>query len=763
MVVLRKPRLQPHFEPVICPGEGVLLLHENKARVLRGDLYEHLIPLLDGTRTTDQLVQALTPEFSEAQLYITLISLQTRNYLCQALTTLPREAAAYWSDLDLDPEQAVGLIQASRVALQPLGLPHDHSSLQEMRKALANMGLSVVDADAEADLTLVVCETYLHPDLDALNQNYRRQGRRWLLIKPHGRELWLGPLFDPEQPGCWACLQRLLARHRHVERFAAAVEKTSLDRLVKPMQVPGGAVLASHWSALEVARVLADASPQTINQIVTFNLVDYSSGRHLLVVDPHCPTCGSPVKPRSEPIVLQPCEVRFDQDGGHRHVSAAETLERFGGLISPISGIVSELRPVSSTMKFAHVVLAGHNPAQTLESLNDLRRNLRSSSSGKGASLEQAKASGLGEALERFCAEDHPGISRERGSLREMQKRYGDTVIAPNDVMRFSEQQFAERDQWNAKGSQFNRVPRPLDQDQEIDWTPIWSITRQRRCFLPTQLLMMVEWRNGDLKGENSDPWIAIGCSNGNAAGNTLEEAVLQGFLELVERDSVAIWWYNRLKRPGIDLASCGDTWITRMIHDYNAIGRDVWALDLTTDLGITNVAAFSRDRKGDAEHILMGFGCHLDPRIAVQRALAEMNQMLGTADAARKGSFDEIDDLETLEWLKTATVVNQPWVLPDSDAPLRQVDALADHHTGDLLQDIQHCCACVEAHGLEVLVLDQTRELVGLPVVKVVVPGLRHFWARYGSGRLYDVPVRMGQLPQPLTEEQLNPIPIFF
>ena len=68
MVVLRKPRLQPHFEPVICPGEGVLLLHENKASVLRGDLYEHLIPLLDGTRTTDQLVQALTPEFSEAQV-----------------------------------------------------------------------------------------------------------------------------------------------------------------------------------------------------------------------------------------------------------------------------------------------------------------------------------------------------------------------------------------------------------------------------------------------------------------------------------------------------------------------------------------------------------------------------------------------------------------------------------------------------------------------------------------------------------------------
>ena len=761
--MLRNLRLQPHFVPVIRPGEGVLLLNENASRVLRGDLYERLIPLLDGTRSADQLVEELTPEFSTAQVYFTLISLQSRNYLCQGLRTLSPQAAAYWSDLGLDAEQAVALIQASRVALQPLGLPDGHSTLKQMGQALANLGLTVVDAEAEADLTVVVCETYLHPDLDGLNQRLRQQGRRWLLIKPHGRELWLGPFFDPQQPGCWACLERLLIRQRQVEQFASAVEQTSLDRISKPLQAPGGAVVACHWSALEVARILADASPQTSNHVVTLNLADYSSNRHALVVDPHCPTCGCPVEPRSTPIMLQPCEVRFDQDGGHRHVSAAETLERFGGLISPISGVVSELRSVPSTLKSAHVVLAGHNPAQALESLNDLRRNLRSCSAGKGASLEQARASALGEALERFCAEDHPGVPRQRGSLREMQRRYGDAVFVPNDVMRFSKQQFADRDQWNAKGSRFNRVPEPLDPDQELDWTPIWSISRQRRCFLPTQLLMMVRRSSGDVRGTNADPWIAIGCSNGNAAGNTQEEAVLQGFLELVERDAVAIWWYNRLKCPGIDLASSDDAWIARLIHDYNAIGRDVWALDLTTDLGITSVVALSRNREGDAERILMGLGCHLDPRIAVQRALAEMNQMLGIADADLDGPANGLDDWETLEWLKTATVLNQPYLLPDPDTPLRRVDALAHHHSGDLLRDIQHCCACVEAQGLEVLVLDQTRELVGLPVVKVVVPGLRHFWARFAPGRLYEVPVRMGQLHQPLSEEQLNPIPIFF
>jgi len=56
------------------------------------------------------------------------------------------------------------------------------------------------------------------------------------------------------------------------------------------------------------------------------------------------------------------------------------------------------------------------------------------------------------------------------------------------------------------------------------------------------------------------------------------------------------------------------------------------------------------------------------------------------------------------------------------------------------------------------VLVLDQTRPDVGLSVVKVIVPGMRHFWARFGPGRLYDVPVMMGWVENPLTEDQLNP-----
>ena len=63
---------------------------------------------------------------------------------------------------------------------------------------------------------------------------------------------------------------------------------------------------------------------------------------------------------------------------------------------------------------------------------------------------------------------------------------------------------------------------------------------------------------------------------------------------------------------------------------------------------------------------------------------------------------------------------------------------------------------------GLEVLMLDQTRADVELNVVKVIVPGMRHFWKRLAPGRLYDVPVEMGWLAQRRTEQEMNPIPMF-
>jgi ribosomal protein S12 methylthiotransferase accessory factor len=120
------------------------------------------------------------------------------------------------------------------------------------------------------------------------------------------------------------------------------------------------------------------------------------------------------------------------------------------------------------------------------------------------------------------------------------------------------------------------------------------------------------------------------------------------------------------------------------------------------------------------------------------------------------------IDDRETLEWLDTATLAKQPYLVADPDrVPVRHAD-FPLQHSGDLLDDIDHCRRIVEARGMEVLVLDQTRADIGMPVAKVVVPGLRHLHARFGPGRLYDVPVAMGWLGAPRDESGLNPVWMF-
>ena len=113
-------------------------------------------------------------------------------------------------------------------------------------------------------------------------------------------------------------------------------------------------------------------------------------------------------------------------------------------------------------------------------------------------------------------------------------------------------------------------------------------------------------------------------------------------------------------------------------------------------------------------------------------------------------------------EWWRTAAVADLPYLVPDPTVPATRVSDLALPTGDDLAADLTACRDLVRANGMELLALDMTRPDIGLPVVKVLVPGLRHFWSRYAPGRLYDVPVRLGWLPAPLAEDQLNPVPMF-
>jgi ribosomal protein S12 methylthiotransferase accessory factor len=250
--------------------------------------------------------------------------------------------------------------------------------------------------------------------------------------------------------------------------------------------------------------------------------------------------------------------------------------------------------------------------------------------------------------------------------------------------------------------------------------------------------------------------------SNGSAAGNTVEEAVFQGVMEVFERDSVALWWYNRLRRPAVDLDSFADPYVQSLRAYHRQRRRELWVLDLTADMGVPAFVALSRRVDRDPQDIVFAPAAHLDPRIALLRSLTELNQMMGAMVEDDRPGVYAYDDAVYIDWWKNATVESQPYLLPDPDLPPTRLDDFPRLYGDDLLDDIERCRALVESRGMEMLVLDQTRPDVGMPVVKVFVVGMRHFWARSGPGRLYDVPVAMGWLDRPLTEDELNPIEVF-
>ncbi|MBF0304577.1 MAG: TOMM precursor leader peptide-binding protein [Alphaproteobacteria bacterium] len=742
--MIRVPALEPRWRAITIPGEGVLLFSEEGVHTLRGTLYERVMPLIDGRRQSEAIAAHLRGEIEPAKVYYALELLEKSGFVVESAPDLDPGRAVFWHGLGLDPRMAEDALRRARVGVSAIG----EADADPLRGALAAMGIALAtDTDTETDLDVVVTRDYLDEGLSAIDQAARSARRRWMLVRPFGHEVWIGPLFVPGRTGCLHCLRHKLSRHRLAWRFAVA---HGGDASIPLAAMPASIRAAGELTVIEVAKILVGAETTLEGMVLSLDVRNWVSQTHQLIRNPTCPACGALPDGRAQPVVLRSGKVGFAEDWGHRTVPPAVTMARFRHLISPICGVVKSLRSCGGG---GHVWTAGHNAAVRLEKLSDLKWGLRHGSCGKGMSEAQAQASALCECLERYCGEAHGSEIRVTGSFRAMRHRMGDAVIHPNKVMGFSDRQYATRA--IEKGS---TVPDPLDEDTAIDWTPVWSLTNSRHEYLPTQLLYF-----GAEASQGSDARFCVACSNGNAAGSTIEEAVLHGFLELVERDAAALWWYNRLTRPGVDLDDPGAAWSLDFVARHGASGRRVWALDITSDLGIPVFAALSaRTRSRGAQGILIGLGCHLDARIALQRAFTELDQMWVTAEGGARSGMAKLSDPQVISWLRNATCDNQPHLAPAVAAGPSPCAADRSPPSGDLLLDIEACRRLVEARGMEMLVLDQTRADVGLPVVKVIVPGLRHFRARFAAGRLYDVPVAMGWRDGPLAEEELNPIPIF-
>lgn len=729
-------RLDERFTHLVTAEESVVLVGDDDSILLESAVAADVLRLLDGQRTAVQIAQSLEDHHRPEIVHFALLTLERGEVIreVQDRTDTQPEAA----DAEFENPSADALIaERLRLAWEERGAP------DAVRVTLPGSERPAVE--------LILTDDYLHSEL--AHCTHATEPR--LLACLGRRRVWLGPRIQPGRTACVSCLQErlrlnLAARSLlHIEGEAGA-EGIRIERIAR--DVPPTAYRALALALLETKE---DSCPSAlVDRLRVLPLDGGSAETHVVSRLPQCPECGDPtLAPPGADIELA-SRLKVDASGGgYRVVRPEETLRRFVPLISPLTGVIRRLQevPVEGT-DLVHVYTASHARHYGVATLRSLRGDRRDPSGGKGITDLDARVSAVCESLERFSSV-HRG--REPCSVARYSE-VGAEAVHPSELLLFSPEQFRTRDEWNSnEAGGFQWVPEPYE-DEPIEWSPARSLSTGSMQLVPSSCVYF------GFKGEGRR--FCKGDSNGLAGGNCLEEAILQGFLELVERDAVALWWYNRARVPGLDLASSRDPTIEAITAFYATLQRSIWALDLTTDLGIPCFAALSAKENAQEEDIIFGFGAHLDADIALSRAISEVNQMLPTIlrtqEERRRQLLPDFED--AIQWWDSATLEAHPYLRPAENRAPGRLDDFPKPQTTDLREDVLDCLKRAEAVGLDVLVHDLTRPDVGFAVARVLAPGLRHFWRRLGPGRLYDTPVQLGWVDRVRLEEEMNPVSMF-
>jgi oxazoline/thiazoline synthase len=733
------PQFAPNFSVYVLPPDAVCFYSEDRKFFLHGELFCIVADFIATGKSFGQIVRELTKKFPADVVDQAIKRLIDRRYIVPKRKTAVDAAAGYWATLGIPLEMAANNLQKCKVRVQSV----DAKGAKQLGAALRKLGVRVVDRSAA--LTVVLVDDYLVGKLEQLNRQHLSDRTPWLLVQPSGVFPLVGPVFSPGKGPCWSCLAERMKRNREVR---AMLDRRQARRVaVSPLARDSLGYSGIELAAVEIAKAIASDFRTPLNDhLVSLDLSGPTIVKHYVPRRPQCPSCGHKKlrDPRREPapLVLTAGAKPVMTSGGYRSVSSRATVAKYRKHVSPLTGVVSKLERVEVDLPLNTNYYATHNFSGPAKSIHELRSGRGGGGSfGKGSTAEQGEASGLMEAIERYS-----GIFQ--GDEIRVARRFSDfapgEAIWPNDVLLFSEEQY-RRARMGPSEADVTPTPPPFDPSAKIEWTPVWSLRDQRFKYLPTGMLYFFHTDAFD-SHMHAD-------SNGCAAGNTLEEAIVQGFLELVERDSYAIWWYNRSRRTELDLGRFDDSYVRDLKNQLAETGRRLWVLDITSDLGIPSYVAMSHATQNGQDFVEYGSGSHFDPRIALLRALTEVNQFLslglmGLRDAG-SSSNDGAGPFRLQE---------HPYLIPDGKPPVRP-DFDMTFASLDTREQALACVDVAKRAGLDFLVLDQTRPDIETPVVRVIVPGLRHFYRRFAPGRLYDVPVKLGLRDTPIPESELNPL----
>lgn len=310
---------------------------------------------------------------------------------------------------------------------------------------------------------------------------------------------------------------------------------------------------------------------------------------------------------------------------------------------------------------------------------------------GKGATVEESRISAIMEGIERYSAEVH-----DRDLLvalyDEMQAR--GPVLDPHDLI----------------------LPEGAETDRFTSWIEGYDIVSNMTIWVPAFAVFH------PLPPRYRGP--ARTNTNGLASGNTREEAIFHALSEVIERDAWSIVETTRNTGPAV--VGIDDPAIREMQKKFADAQVEVTIRDITSDIGIPTIAAVADDvLTKDPSLLTIGIGTHTSARIAVMRALTEVAQSrLTQIHGAREDTT--LAEMRKKMGYERAKRINGYWYRDNGTV---DYETITSSDTDDFARDIENVITALKEKGLDrVIVVDLTREEIGVPVVRVIVPGLELF-----------------------------------
>ena len=454
--MISRPKFKAKYHIEHVADAGIFLLSENENHVLEGECLKRIVPLINGKNSWEEIIAAVRGDANESTVRSAIEVLLTNGHVIEQDDHMPAHFEPFWNELGRDSKQAQALIASANIHIRAVG----NVDAEVFVRALQSFGFVLRPTQAPS-LIIVVADDYQYPAIAEINRYCIANGIPWLLVKPSGLRPMIGPFFVPGRTACWQCLESRLRHNREVESY---VQRKTGQRDPFPVtrtRIPLSEQHVAAETTFQLIKWLSQGRHVELeSRIVGLDLFSTQRSFHTVVRRPQCPACGNPATANvaGKPVHLTSRQALAVSENGSRLETPEATFDRYAHHVSEVTGIVKGIFPSPWNGKGPlRVYMAGHNFALKNDELFFLKDGLRSHSSGKGRSDAQARTSALCEALERYS-----GLFRadETARITSSFRELGDRAVDLRGVSLFSEQQYLEREQWLARGSRFQVVPR---------------------------------------------------------------------------------------------------------------------------------------------------------------------------------------------------------------------------------------------------------------------------------------------------------------